>query len=159
MRSEDPMMVSRREFLASAIGVAVAAALSAPIRAAEARSARDQPHINTSKSGPATGNIPLNWDVFVTPGMPVVTSDLPPGETAAVATDFVNTYSWRAGCCPGRHPFYPGAGTRPGELGCGERQESDDDLRHTWSRRSFPWRQYSSGAISGCAFCCAAGCD
>lgn len=79
MRSEDPMMVSRREFLASAIGVAVAAALSAPIRAAEARSARDQPHINTSKSGPATGNIPLNWDVFVTPGMPVVTSDLPPG--------------------------------------------------------------------------------
>jgi hypothetical protein len=40
-------MASRREFLASAIGVAVAAAF-APIRAAEARSARDQSHINTS---------------------------------------------------------------------------------------------------------------
>src|ERR1700681_2062369 len=27
----------------------------------------------------ATGDIPLNWDVFVTPGIPTVTSDLPPG--------------------------------------------------------------------------------
>ena len=27
----------------------------------------------------ATGDIPLNWDVFVTPATPVVTSDLPPG--------------------------------------------------------------------------------
>src|SRR5258708_39796713 len=26
-----------------------------------------------------TRDIPLNWDVFVTPGIPVVTSDLPPG--------------------------------------------------------------------------------
>jgi glyoxylase-like metal-dependent hydrolase (beta-lactamase superfamily II) len=26
-----------------------------------------------------TGDIPLNWDVFVTPGIPVVISDLPPG--------------------------------------------------------------------------------
>src|SRR6266850_8151651 len=24
-------------------------------------------------------DIPLNWDVFVTPGIPMVTSDLPPG--------------------------------------------------------------------------------
>ncbi len=27
----------------------------------------------------ATGDIPLNWDVFVTPSIPTVTSDLPPG--------------------------------------------------------------------------------
>src|SRR5436305_13965859 len=26
-----------------------------------------------------TRDIPLNWDVFVTPGIPAVTSDLPPG--------------------------------------------------------------------------------
>jgi hypothetical protein len=26
-----------------------------------------------------TRDMPLNWDVFVTPGIPVVTSDLPPG--------------------------------------------------------------------------------
>ena len=25
------------------------------------------------------GDIALNWDVFVTPGIPIVTSDLPPG--------------------------------------------------------------------------------
>ena len=25
------------------------------------------------------GDIALNWDVFVTPGIPMVTSDLPPG--------------------------------------------------------------------------------
>ena len=28
-----------------------------------------------------TRDIPLNWDVFVTPGIPTVTSDLPPGTT------------------------------------------------------------------------------
>jgi hypothetical protein len=27
----------------------------------------------------AQRDIPLNWDVFVTPGIPTVTSDLPPG--------------------------------------------------------------------------------
>ena len=27
-----------------------------------------------------TRDIPLNWDVFVTPGIPTVTSDLPPGK-------------------------------------------------------------------------------
>jgi hypothetical protein len=27
-----------------------------------------------------TRDIPLNWDVFVTPGIPTVTSDLPPDE-------------------------------------------------------------------------------
>src|SRR5229473_26089 len=47
----------------------------------------------------------------------------------------------------------------PGELGCGERKESDDDLRHAWPRRSFLWRQHSSGAISRCPLCHAAGCD
>jgi hypothetical protein len=27
----------------------------------------------------ATRDIPLNWEVFVTPGIPTITSDLPPG--------------------------------------------------------------------------------
>jgi glyoxylase-like metal-dependent hydrolase (beta-lactamase superfamily II) len=26
-----------------------------------------------------TGDLPLNWDVFMTPGIPIVTSDMPPG--------------------------------------------------------------------------------
>ena len=38
-------------------------------------------------------DIPLSWDVFVTPGVPVVDNDLPPGEkTAAVAADFINSH-------------------------------------------------------------------
>jgi hypothetical protein len=30
-------------------------------------------------TGVGTRDIPLKWDVFVTPGIPSVTSDLPPG--------------------------------------------------------------------------------
>src|SRR5438876_11448609 len=72
----------------------------------------------------------------------------PRRKTAAVAAYFVNPYFWGARRCPGRHPYYSRAGTCPGELGCGERKESDDDLRHSWPRRSFLWHRYSSGAIS-----------
>src|SRR5437016_10893716 len=61
----------------------------------------------------------------------------PRRKTAAVAAYFVNPYFWGARRCPGRHPYYSRAGTCPGELGCGERKESDDDLRHSWPRRSF----------------------
>jgi hypothetical protein len=32
----------------------------------------------------ATELLPLNWDVFVTPGIPTVTSDLPPGTKQAM---------------------------------------------------------------------------
>jgi glyoxylase-like metal-dependent hydrolase (beta-lactamase superfamily II) len=69
---------------------------------------------------------------------------------AAVAAYFVNAYFWGAGRCPGRHSYYGRAGASPGELGCGERKESYDDLRHAWPRGSFLWHQYSSGAISRC---------
>jgi hypothetical protein len=31
-----------------------------------------------------TGDIPLNWDVFVTPGIPTVTSDLPRMTSASI---------------------------------------------------------------------------
>src|SRR5229473_8146953 len=80
-------------------------------------------------------------------------------KTAAVAAYFVNPYFWGAGRCPGRHPHYGRAGSSPGELGGGEGQESDDDICHPWPRRSFLWHQYSSGAISRCPLCRAAGCD
>src|ERR1700730_12392757 len=78
---------------------------------------------------------------------------------AAVAADFVNADFWGARRSPGRHSYYSRAGARPRELGGGERQESDDDLRHPWPRRSFLWDQYSSGAISTCPFHRAAGSD
>jgi len=44
------------------------------------------------------------------------------------------------------------AGSSPGELGGGERKESDDDLCHPWPRRSFLWQQHSSGALPGARF-------
>ena len=38
-----------------------------------------------------TRDIPLNWDVFITPGIPIATSDLPP-ETGVVSGYSVNTH-------------------------------------------------------------------
>jgi hypothetical protein len=35
-----------------------------------------------------TPDIPLNWDVFVTPGIPTVTSDLPPGTKQGMWSPF-----------------------------------------------------------------------
>src|SRR6478736_10331950 len=55
--------------------------------------------------------------------------------SAAVATDYVNADFWGARRCPGRHSYYGRAVARPRELGGGEGQESDDDLRHPWPRR------------------------
>src|SRR5467141_1548182 len=79
--------------------------------------------------------------------------------SAAVATDFVNADFWGARRRPGRHSYYGRAVARPRESGGGEGQESDDDLRHAWPRRSFLWDQYSSRAISRCPFRRTAGGD
>src|SRR5207249_10410547 len=157
MRFERAMMTSRREFLSNALGTALVTASTWPIRA-EARSMQEQSDSSTSKSRRTTQNISLRWDVFLAPSIPAITSDLPPGEkTAAVAAYFVNSYFRGAGRCPRRHPYYRRAGARPGELGCGPRKESDDDLRHPWPWRSFLWHQHSSGAISRRPFRRAAG--
>ncbi len=55
------MITSRREFLAKGFGTAVVTAVSSPLRAYQTRSA-------------------LRWEVFATPSIPAITSDLPPGE-------------------------------------------------------------------------------
>src|SRR3984893_2937103 len=73
-------------------------------------------------------------------------------QTTAVAAYFVHSHFWGAGRRPGRRAYYRRAGARPGELDCGPRKEPDDDLRHPWPRRSFLWRQYNSGTISGRPF-------
>lgn len=39
----------------------------------------------------ASGDIPLTWDMFVTPGIPVVTSDLPPGATQRLWSPIAST--------------------------------------------------------------------
>jgi glyoxylase-like metal-dependent hydrolase (beta-lactamase superfamily II) len=61
-------MPSRREFLSNALGIALVSATTWPIRADQARSTQGK-----SKT-------PLNWDVFLAPSIPAITSDLPPGE-------------------------------------------------------------------------------
>ena len=38
-----------------------------------------------------TRDIPLNWDVFVTPGIPMVTSDLPPGTKQGMWSPIAST--------------------------------------------------------------------
>src|SRR5258708_38956378 len=80
MRSEKPVMTSRREFLSNALGTALVTASTWPIRADQARSMHGQSDSSTSNSGRTTQNTSLRWDVFLAPSIPAITSDLPPGE-------------------------------------------------------------------------------
>jgi len=146
MRYEKAAMTSGREFQ-NALGTPLVTASTWPIRADQAGSMHGQSDSSASNSERTTQNTSLRWDVFLAPSIPAITSD------------FINTYFWGAGRCPGRHSYYGRTGAGPGELGCGERKESDDDLSHAWPRRSFLWYQHSSGAISRCPLCRAAGCD
>jgi glyoxylase-like metal-dependent hydrolase (beta-lactamase superfamily II) len=41
---------------------------------------QQQSDSSTSKPGPPTQEIPLKWDVFLSPSIPAISSDLPPGE-------------------------------------------------------------------------------
>jgi glyoxylase-like metal-dependent hydrolase (beta-lactamase superfamily II) len=73
-------MTSRREFLSNAFGIALVSATNWPIRADQARSTQQQPNTGASKTGRTTQKTALGWDVFLAPSIPVITSDLPPGE-------------------------------------------------------------------------------
>jgi hypothetical protein len=152
MRAKQAIMTSRREFLSNALGVALVTASTWPIRA-QALSMHGQSDRSTFRSERATQKIPLSWDVFLAPSIPAITSDLPPGEKERPWPPISSTlYFWGAGRGPGRHPYYRRAGSRPGELGCGWRKESNDHLRHPRPWRSFLWRQCGSGSISKCPF-------
>src|ERR1700751_2391166 len=72
MRCEKAVMTSRRKFLSNALGTALVTASTWPIRA-QALSMHGQSERSTQKSS-------LSWDVFLAPGIPAITSDLPPGE-------------------------------------------------------------------------------
>ena len=73
-------MTSRREFLSNAFGIALVSATTWPMRADQARSPQGQSNTSTSKAGQTTENKSLRWDVFLAPSIPVITSDLAPGE-------------------------------------------------------------------------------
>src|SRR5258708_4309286 len=79
MQSEKAIMTSRREFLSHAVGIALATASTWPILGDQAR-LNGQFDSGTSDSERATQKIPLSWEVFLSPGIPAITSDLPPGE-------------------------------------------------------------------------------
>ncbi len=80
MRSEKTIMTSRREFLSNALGMALVTATTWPIRADQAHSTQGQSNTSASKAGRTTRKTSLNWDVFLAPSIPAITSDLPPGE-------------------------------------------------------------------------------
>jgi glyoxylase-like metal-dependent hydrolase (beta-lactamase superfamily II) len=73
-------MTSRRKFLSNAFGFALVSATNWPIRADQARSTQEQSDTSASKTGRTTQKTVLGWDVFLAPGIPAITSDLPPGE-------------------------------------------------------------------------------
>src|ERR1700738_4605983 len=80
MRSEKAIITSRREFLSNAFGIALVTASTCQTRADKAGSMHGQSDSSTSNSGRTTQNKSLRWDVFLTPSIPAITSDLPPGE-------------------------------------------------------------------------------
>jgi glyoxylase-like metal-dependent hydrolase (beta-lactamase superfamily II) len=73
-------MNSRRKFLSDAFGIALVSGTNWPIRADQARSTQGQTNTGASKTGRTAQKTFLGWDVFLTPSIPAITSELPPGE-------------------------------------------------------------------------------
>jgi glyoxylase-like metal-dependent hydrolase (beta-lactamase superfamily II) len=73
-------MNSRRKFLSDAFGIALVSGTNWPIRADQARSTQGQTNTGASKTGRTAQKTSLGWDVFLTPSIPAITSELPPGE-------------------------------------------------------------------------------
>ena len=87
-----------------------------------------------------TRDIPLNWDVLITPGIPIATSDLPPGtKQAYVSGDSVNPHLWHAGRRPGGCLYDSQAGQCFGRLDCSKRSEPDNHLHYPWPWRPLVW--------------------
>ena len=160
MRSEKAIMTSRREFLSNAVGIALITASTWPIRADQGRSRHGQSDSSASNSGRTTQNTPLRWDVLLAPSIPAITSDLPPGEKERPWPPISSTLiSGERDAVLVDTPITVEQARALANWVCCERKEFDDDLRHPWPRRSFLRHQYSSGAISRCPLCRAAGCD
>src|SRR6476620_442586 len=105
--------------------------------------------IKESKHGRnSTRENPLNWDVFVASGIPMVTSDLPPGrETGDVEPEIVDFDLRRMRRCVRRRLYHHRASGRPHGLGRSERQELDNDLCHSRPRRPFLWHRSAPGSF------------
>src|SRR5260370_32060248 len=76
----DKISSSRREVLVKGLGTAGNTAVSSPICGYQVRSAHGQSGAGAPQSGQSARKTPLRWDVFLSPSIPAITSDLPPGE-------------------------------------------------------------------------------
>ena len=160
MRSENAIMPSRREFLSDALGIGLVTTSTWSIRDGEARSMHGQSDRSAANSGRATKNTSLTWEVFLAPSIPAIAPDVPPGETARPWPPISSTLiSGERDAVLVDTPITVEQSRALVNWVVASGQESDDDLRHPWPRRSFLWDQYSSRAISRCPFRRAAGGD
>ncbi len=160
MRSANATMTSRRGFLSDALGIGLVTASTWPIRGDEAHSNDGQSDRSNANSGRTTKNIPLTWAVFLAPSIPAITSDVAPGETERPWPPISSTLiSGERDAVLVDTPITVEQSRALVNWVVASGQESHDDLRHPWPRRSFLWDQYSSGAISRCPFRRAAGGD
>ena len=88
-----------------------------------------------------TGTI-LHWNVL-TAKRPGLSRDLPPGQEKWTWV----AYLWGAGRGSGRHLSHHRAIADVARLGARERQESNRDLRHAWTRRPFLRPRASPSAV------------
>ncbi len=88
----------------------------------------------------------LGWDVFVTPGIPIVTIDLPPGITQAYFQAMASTLIYGARDAVLVDAFM--TVKQANKLDCSERQEPYYHLHYTCPRRPLVWSRHSSGTIS-----------
>jgi len=72
----DSFCTSRRSFLSHIAGGFLAASFRAP----RAFTRGETPTLNSADQGQNVSNTHLKWDVFVTPSIPVMTTDFAPGE-------------------------------------------------------------------------------
>src|ERR1700730_18179030 len=86
-----------------------------------------------STADPLMATVPLSWKVFVTPGVPTVSDDLPPGEAVRMWSPISSTLIYRrTRRCIGRCADDRRASCRLGRLGRGQRKEPDDDDSYSW---------------------------
>ena len=91
----------------------------------------------------------LQWEVFVSAQIPVVTSDLPPGASEMKWSPISSTLiSGKRDAVLVDTAITVDQNQKLADWIAGQWQEFDDDLRDPWPRRSFLWRKHDSEKIS-----------
>ena len=84
---------------------------------------------------------PLNWDVLVTPGIPIATSDLPPGMKQAMFQAIASTliYGKRDAVLIDAFMTVKQADALVDRVG--KRKKPDNNLYHAWPWRPLVWNR------------------